>query len=390
LDRVSQLALVAAQEAWLDAGLTWGDATEPNWEHLKGDILPTATKTRCRNAEPGRSNDAEPSRDGSGAGRIAVVVGTALGGMGSLLQNAAKLADAERVAGDAPRLTPFTIPMLMANAPAAAIGIELGAHAGTHAPVSACASGAEAIALALDLLQAGRADIVLAGGAESAINPLAVAGFAAAQALSRRNAEPERASRPWDQARDGFVMAEGAAMLVLETRAHAAARRARVVGTLAGAGITSDAFDVVRPEPSARWQRAAMSDAIARAGLAPSDIASVNAHASSTPQGDAVEAGAIAATFGPHHPVVVGTKSGTGHLLGASGALEAVACLLSLRDRTVPPTLNLDDPDPGLPLDVATAERPLPPGDLAALTNSFGFGGHNVSLVLTNANTSDH
>jgi 3-oxoacyl-[acyl-carrier-protein] synthase II len=262
----------------------------------------------------------------------------------------------------------------------------LGARAGVHSPVSACASSNEAIAIALDQLRWGRADIAVIGGAEAVIHPLPLAAFGQMQALSRRNDEPERASRPWDLGRDGFVIGEGAALLVVETLDHAQARGARIYGALAGAGISADSHDIVQPDPTGLGQRRAMEKAIADAGLVPADIAHINAHATSTPQGDTTEAASIRAVLGDDPAAVVtGTKSMTGHLLGAAGALETIAAVLALHHRLAPPTINLDEPEPGLGIDIATTPRPLPAGDLAALNNSFGFGGHNVAIVATNA-----
>ena len=350
LDRSSQFALIAAEQAWVDAGFTW---------EAEDEIDPY---------------------------RLSVAVGTGIGGLHSLLNNW----DTQRDKGYR-RVSPFTIPMLMANAPAANVGLAVHAKAGVHAPVSACASSNEAISLGLDLLRLGRADVAVVGGAEATIHPLPVAAFAQMQALSRRNDEPERASRPWDLGRDGFVLAEGSAMLVIETLEHAQARGAHIYGTIAGSGITSDSHDIVQPEPTGEGQSGAMIKALRDAGLAPSDIVHVNAHGTSTPQGDTTEANSIERALGAATGacVVTSTKSMTGHLLGSAGALETVACVLALRDRLVPPTINLDDPEPGLPIDIATAPRPLPEGDLAAINNSFGFGGHNVAVAVTNANATN-
>ncbi|MDR1448936.1 MAG: beta-ketoacyl-[acyl-carrier-protein] synthase family protein [Propionibacteriaceae bacterium] len=346
LDRSTQFALVAALEAWADAGYGLGDA-----------------------------NQTDPDR-------LLVAIGSGIGGLNSLVSNWDVLRDR-----GPRRVSPFTIPMLMANAPAANVGLALAARAGVHSPVSACASSNEAIAIALDQLRWGRADIAVIGGAEAVIHPLPLVAFGQMQALSRRNDEPERASRPWDADRDGFVIGEGAAILVAETLEHARARQARIYGTLAGAGVSADSYDIVQPDPSGAGQRRAMEKAIADAGLAPGDIAHVNAHATSTPQGDTTEARSIRTVLGERsEAVVTGTKSMTGHLLGAAGALETVMTVLALRHRLVPPTINLDTPEPSLAIDIAAgAPRPLPAGDLAALNNSFGFGGHNVAIVVTTA-----
>jgi 3-oxoacyl-[acyl-carrier-protein] synthase II len=349
LDRSTQLALIAAEEAWTDAGFTWEGS---------GEVDPQ---------------------------RLLVSVASGIGGLHSLLDNW----DVQKEKGPR-RVSPFTIPMLMANAPAANVGLAVGAKAGVHTPVSACASSNEAISLALDRLQLGRCDIAVVGGTESTIHPLPIAAFAQMQALSKRNDEPERASRPWDRGRDGFVLAEGSAVLIIETLEHAKARGARIYGTLAGSGITSDSHDIVQPEPSGEGQAQAVVKALADAGLSPTDINHVNAHGTSTPQGDLAEAHSIRAALGPaaDSVVVTSTKSMTGHLLGGAGSLETLACVLALKDRKVPPTINLEDPEPDLPIDVAATVRDLPGGDLAAVNNSFGFGGHNVAVIVTNANVS--
>jgi 3-oxoacyl-[acyl-carrier-protein] synthase II len=227
------------------------------------------------------------------------------------------------------------------------------------------------------------------GGTESTIHPLPLAAFGQMQALSRRNDEPERASRPWDRGRDGFVMGEGSAVLVIETLEHALARGAKIYGTLAGSGISADSHDIVQPDPTGAGQSRAMQKALANAGLVPADIRHINAHGTSTPQGDMTEAGSIRTALGAaaDQAVVTSTKSMTGHLLGGAGALETIATVLALHDRMVPPTINLEDPEPGLEIDIAAnVARPLPDGDLAALNNSFGFGGANVAVVVTNAN----
>ncbi len=348
LDRSTQLALIAAQQAWTDAGFDW---------------------------------EGDPSVDPH---RLSVSVASGIGGLHSLLNNW----DAQRDKGYR-RVSPFTIPMLMANAPAANVGLAVHAKAGVHTPVSACASSNEAISLGLDLLRLGRTDIAVVGGTEATIHPLPLAAFGQMQALSRRNDEPERASRPWDADRDGFVMGEGSAIMVIETLEHARARGAKIYGTIAGAGITADSYDMVQPDPSGEGQSRAMLMALADSGLSASDIRHVNAHGTSTPAGDMTEAHSIRSALGDaaDNVVVTSTKSMTGHLLGGAGALETLATLMALRDRMVPPTINLDNPEDGLDIDVAAkASRPLPAGDLAALNNSFGFGGHNVAIAVTNQN----
>ncbi|CCH20504.1 beta-ketoacyl-ACP synthase II [Micromonospora lupini] len=335
LDRSEAIAIIAAQQAWADAGLAGSD--------LDGE-------------------------------RLAVSVGSGIGGATTLLAQ-----DDILEASGPRRVSPHTIPMLMPNGPAAWVGLELGAKAGVHSMASACATGAEAIALGLDIIRSGRADVVVAGGTEAVIHPLPIAGFSSMRAMSTRNDEPERASRPWDRGRDGFVLGEGAGILVLERAEHAAARGARVYARLAGAGITSDAYDIVQPHAEGEGAIRAIAKAIADADVAKQDIVHVNAHATSTPVGDMLEIGGLHKALGDH-PVLSATKSMTGHLLGAAGALESIATILAIRDGVVPPTINLDDPEPGLTLDVA-AHKARHMEIPAALNNAFGFGGHNVALV---------
>ncbi|MET9299394.1 beta-ketoacyl-ACP synthase II [Micromonospora aurantiaca] len=337
LDRSEAIAIIAAKQAWADAGL---DETAPDPE------------------------------------RLAVSVGSGIGGATTLLAQ-----DDILEASGPRRVSPHTIPMLMPNGPAAWVGLELGAKAGVHTVASACATGAEAIALGLDIIRAGRADVVVAGGTEAVIHPLPIAGFSSMRAMSTRNDEPERASRPWDSGRDGFVLGEGAGVVILERADHAAARGARVYARLAGAGITSDAYDIVQPHAEGEGAIRAIARAVADADVARTDIVHVNAHATSTPVGDMLEIGALRQAVGDH-PVLTATKSMTGHLLGAAGALESIATILAIRDGVIPPTINLDDPDEGLTLDVA-AHKARHMEIPAALNNAFGFGGHNVALVFT-------
>lgn len=345
LDRNAQLALIAAEEAWRHAGLGLGE-----------------------------QNPLDPER-------TAVAVGTGIGGLHTLLSQW----DVFRERGHR-RVSPFTIPMLMANAAAANVGLMVNAAARVHATVSACASGNEAIALAADLIRLGRADVAVAGGTEATVHALPLSAFAQMQALSRRNDDPAGASRPWDRGRDGFVLAEGAGILVLESLEHARARGASILGTVAGCGVSDDDHDIVQPDPGGAGQTRAMTLALRDGGLSTSDIRHVNAHGTSTPQGDITEAHSIRTALGDVDDVVVtSTKSMTGHMLGAAGAVETIATVMALAERVVPPTINLDDPEPGLGIDIAAREpRTLGSGDLAALNNSFGFGGHNVALALTN------
>jgi 3-oxoacyl-[acyl-carrier-protein] synthase II len=288
------------------------------------------------------------------------------------------------------RLSPFTVPMLMPNGAAGWIAIELGARAGVHTTVSACASGAEAIGYGMEMIRSGRADVVLAGGTEAAIIPLNIAAFAAMRALSTRNEEPERASRPFDKGRDGFVLGEGAGMVVLESAEHAAARGAAVLAVAAGVGYSSDAHHIAQPEPEGIGLKLVIGRVLADAGIDPSQVVHVNAHATSTPAGDVVEAQAIAAALGDAAPgvVVSATKSMTGHLLGGAGAVESVAAILALRDKQAPPTINLEDPDDDAGLTISGQPQQLKPrgdGPMAVLNNSFGFGGANVALAFTGA-----
>jgi 3-oxoacyl-[acyl-carrier-protein] synthase II len=310
--------------------------------------------------------------------RLAVSVGTGIGGAQTLLNQ-----DDILEASGPRKVSPHTVPMLMPNGPAAWVGLELGARAGVHCVASACATGAEAIAHGLDLIRLGRADVVVAGGTEAVIHQLPIAGFAAMRAMSVRNDEPERASRPWDKGRDGFVLGEGAGVIVLERAEHARARGARIYARLAGAGISSDGYDIVQPHPEGDGAVRAIALALRDAGIARTDIMHVNAHATSTPVGDLAEIKALHRALGDH-AVLTSTKSMTGHLLGAAGAVESIATILAVYHGVVPPTINLDEPDDELDLDVAAHKArhlEIP----AALNNSFGFGGHNAALVFARA-----
>ncbi|HTR70876.1 MAG TPA: beta-ketoacyl-[acyl-carrier-protein] synthase family protein [Mycobacteriales bacterium] len=341
LDRSQQLAIVAAREAWADAG-------EP-------DVDPV---------------------------RLGAAVSSGIGGLTTVIEQY----DVLRERG-ARRMSPFTVPMIMPNGPAAVVALELGARAGAHSPVSACASGSEAIAYGLDMIRLGRADVVVCGGSEAVVHQLTLAAFAAMRALSTRHDAPEAASRPFDKGRDGFVLAEGASILVLEAREHAEARGASIYAVLAGAGMASDAHHIAAPDPDGDGAGRAMTTALRDAGVGTADVAHINAHATSTPAGDVAEAIAIKRAFGADADAiaVTATKSCTGHLLGAAGALETAITAMSLREHVVPAIRNLDDPDDEVGLDlVAVTPRPLATGK-AALSNSFGFGGHDVALVLTEA-----
>ena len=340
LDRSQQVALVAAREAWADAG----------------------------------SPEVDPLRMGA-------VIGSGIGGFITLLN----AYDTLKERGPS-RISPHTVPMLMPSGPAAVVGLEFHAAAGVHAPVSACASGAEAIGVAARMIVDGRADVVLAGGTESPIHQLTMAGFAAMRALSTRNDDPQGASRPYDVDRDGFVMGEGAGVLVLESEEHAKARGARIYAYVVGAGMTADAHHIAQPDPEGKGAARAIRAALEQADASPQDVAHINAHATSTPQGDVAEAVAIRAAMGQSQPLVTGTKSMTGHMLGAAGAVEGIYTVLALHHRLVPATLNLHRQDPEVDLDVVHgAPRALPSGDLIALNNSFGFGGHDVAIAFRTA-----
>jgi 3-oxoacyl-[acyl-carrier-protein] synthase II len=333
LDPSAQYALIAAREAWADAG----------------------------------APEVDPER-------ILVDYATGIGGLWTLLD----AWDTLREKGPR-RVLPMTIPMLMPNAAAAAISMHLGARAGARTVVSACASGTEAIANAYEHLQLGLADVVIAGGTEAVVHPLPIAAFASMQALSKRNDDPAAASRPYDVDRDGFVLGEGAAAVVLETKEHALARGARIYAELAGGSVTSDSYHITAPDPAGSGASRAVLAALAQAGASPDDVSHINAHATSTPVGDIAEYEALKRVFGERVSSipVSATKASTGHLLGGTGALEAVFTILALHERTAPPTINLDNQDDAIPLDVVTSPRPLGDGPLLAISNSFGFGGHN-------------
>ena len=337
LDPSAQLALISAREAWADAGAP--------------DVAPE---------------------------RILVDYATGIGGLWTLLDGW----DTLREKGPR-RVLPMTIPMLMPNAAAAAVSMALGGRGGARTVVSACASGTESIANAYEHLQLGLADVVVAGGTEAVIHPLPTAAFAAMQALSKRNDDPARASRPYDVDRDGFVLGEGAATIVLETKEHAEARGAKIYAELAGSGVTSDSYHITAPDPEGLGASRAVMAALAQAGATPDDVTHINAHATSTPVGDIAEFHALKAVFGDrvHSIPVSATKAATGHLLGGTGALEAVFSILAVHERIAPPTINLDNQDEQIPLDVVTSPRDLGSGPQLAISNSFGFGGHNAVVA---------
>ena len=337
LDPSSQFALIAGREAWADAGMP----------------------------------EVEPER-------LAVDWATGIGGVWTLLD----AWDTLRERGPR-RVLPMTVPMLMPNGPGAAIGMDLHARAGIATVVSACASSTESMVNAYNRLQAGLADVVIAGGSEAAIHPLPIASFAAMQALSKRNDDPATASRPYDISRDGFVLGEGAAALVIETEEHALARGARIYAELLGGSITSDAYHITAPDPKGSAAARAMIQTIQNAGADLADVRHINAHATSTPVGDIAEYNALKRVFGNllDGIPVSATKASTGHLLGGAGAIEALFTVKALAERMLPPTINLTEQDPAIPLDVVTTPRQLADGDLLAISNSFGFGGHNAVVA---------
>jgi 3-oxoacyl-[acyl-carrier-protein] synthase II len=337
LDPSAQLALISAREAWADAGSPYVDP----------DL-------------------------------ILVDYSTGIGGLWTLLDGWDTLRDK-----GPRRVLPMTIPMLMPNAAAAAVSMGLSARGGARTVVSACASGTESIGNAYEHLQLGLADVVVAGGTESVIHPLPIAAFAAMQALSKRNDDPARASRPYDTDRDGFVLGEGAATLILETKEHALARGAKIYAELAGSGVTSDSYHITAPDPEGLGASRAVMAALQQAGATPDDVTHINAHATSTPVGDIAEYAALKSVFGDRVTSipVSATKAATGHLLGGTGALEAVFTLLAIHERTAPPTINLENQDEQIPLDVVTSPRDLGTGPQLAISNSFGFGGHNAVVA---------
>ena len=337
LDPSSQFALIAAREAWADAG--------------SPDVVPE---------------------------RLSVEFSTGIGGVWTLLDAFDTLKDR-----GPRRVLPMTVPMLMPNGPAAAVGMEFAARGGVRTSVSACASSTEAIANAITRLQSGEIDVVIAGGCEAAIHALPVSAFAAMHALSKRNDSPEQASRPYDVNRDGFVMGEGGAALVIETEEHAKARGAKIYAELAGGAVTSDAYHITAPDPEGSGAARAMLSTLAQAGATIEDVVHINAHATSTPVGDIAEYNALRRVFGDHLDkiAVTATKSSTGHLLGGAGAVEAIFTVLAIHHRVIPPTINLDNQDPEIKLDVVTSPRKLTEGPILAISNSFGFGGHNAVVA---------
>lgn len=335
LDRSQQFAMVAAGQAWADAG------------------------------QP----DVDPER-------LAVVIGTGIGGVTTLLDQ-----DDILEARGARRVSPRAVPMLMPNGAAAQVSIEYGAKAGAFTPVSACASGAEAITMAARLIACGEADVVIAGGTEAAVAPITMAAFSQATALARPEHRPDQISRPFSADRHGFLLGEGAGVVILESVEHATARRARTRATLAGWAVTSDAYHVTATEPTGAQQVRAIRTALTHAGLSPEEIGLVNAHATSTPVGDLSEANAVETILGDNVPVTA-PKGAIGHLLGGAGAVETIATMRSIETGIIPPTLNLEEQDPQIHINVVHGS-PLHQPVGAALNNSFGFGGQNVTLAMT-------
>jgi 3-oxoacyl-[acyl-carrier-protein] synthase II len=343
LDRSEAFAIIASREAWKDAG--------------------------------------SPEVDSE---RLGVVIASGIGGVTTLLEQYDVLKEK-----GARSVSPYTVPMLMPNGSAAHVGLEFKARAGVHTPVSACASGAEAIGYAFEMIRNNRADVIISGGVEAAIHALPMAGFAAMKALSTRSDAPERASRPYDLNRDGFVLGEGGGVLILEEYEHAKARGAKIYCEIAGQGLTSDGFHIAAPDPDGIGVQRAIKIALADAGISTKDVVHLNAHATSTPAGDVAEANALRLALGADadHVAVSATKSMTGHLLGGAGAIESVFLVKAIQDRLAPPTINIENLDPAVTVDVVRDKpRALPAGDIAALNDSFGFGGHNVVLVFKSVN----
>jgi 3-oxoacyl-[acyl-carrier-protein] synthase II len=340
MDRSTQLGVIAVKEAWADAG----------------------------------SPDIDKER-------LGVFFGTGIGGLSTVLEQY----DILNSRGP-DRVNPMTVPMIMPNSAAAMVGLEVGARAGVHSPVSACATSAEAIAGALEMIRNNRADIVVAGGTEACVNRLAIAAFASMRALSTRNDEPQLASRPYDVDRDGFVMGEGAGALILEEEQHAIKRGAKIYGVVSGAGMSSDGYHIAAPEPEGAGASRAMKFALKDSNAKASDVCHINAHATSTPVGDIAEYKAMRSALGDalDNVVITATKSMTGHLLGGAGAVESIFTLMGLKEGLIPPTLNLNNQDPEIQVNVAkNVPVKLASDANFALNNSFGFGGHNVCIAFS-------
>ena len=311
------------------------------------------------------------------ADRVGAVVGSGVGGLQTLHTEIDKL-----LTKGPDRVNPLLVPMMIPNMGAAHVSLELGTKGPLSATCTACAAGSDAIGYAARIIRHGDAEVMFAGGSEAPVSPVAVAGFAAARALSLRNDDPEHASRPFDAGRDGFVIGEGAGCLVLESLEHAQARGTRIYAELAGAGMSSDAFHMTLPDESGKSQAHALKMALTEADLQAEDVDYINAHGTATGAGDVAETRAIKVALGKHarRVAVSSNKSMIGHCLGASGAIEAVATVLTIVNSLLPPTINLTDPDPACDLDYVPLEARFQKVDVAA-SNSFGFGGHNVTLV---------
>ncbi len=334
LDPSSQFALVAAMEAWEDAG----------------------------------SPEVDPDR-------LGVDFATGIGGLWTLLD----AWDTLREKGPR-RVLPMTVPMLMPNSAAGNLSLHFNARAYARTVASACASSTESIVAAVEHLRDGLADVVIAGGCESVIHPITIASFSSMQALSRRNDDPATASRPTSIDRDGFVMGEGAAVLILEREESAKARGAKIYGYVIGGGVTADSYHITANDPEGTGAARAVRMALEMADVSPDDVTHINAHLTSTPVGDPNEYVALKTVFGDRvdEIPVSGTKASTGHLLGGTGALEAIFTILALRDRVAPPTINITEQDPDVPFRVSGSPQPLGDGPQLAISNSFGFGGHNA------------
>lgn len=339
MDRFTQFAVASSKMALEDSGLTIDDAIAP---------------------------------------RVGTLIGSGIGGIETLENEAKTLI--EKGMG---KISPFFVPMMIANMGTGKVAKMLNAQGPSETVVTACATSTNAIGDAFKLIQSGKADIMFAGGAEAAVTRLSMAGFSNMRAMSKRNDEPEKASRPFDVGRDGFILGEGAAILVLEELSIARKRGARIYAEIIGYGMSNDAYDMVHPAPEGRGAASAMISALKDAAIQPEDVDHINPHATSTPAGDLAETQAMKKVFGAHASKIAisATKSMTGHLLGAAGAIEAVATAIALQTGTIPPTINLDNPDPECDLDYVPF-RPRKANPKIALSNSFGFGGHNATLVI--------
>jgi 3-oxoacyl-[acyl-carrier-protein] synthase II len=322
--------------------------------------------------------DAKLEITADNAERVGVYIGSGIGGLGTWEeQHQVLLEKGPR------RVSPFFIPMMIANMASGAVSIEYGAKGPTSSAITACATGTNAIGDAFRLIQFGHADAMITGGAEATIRPMAFAGFCSAKAMSTRNDEPQKASRPFDRDRDGFVMGEGAGILVLEELEHAKKRGATILAEVIGYGMSADAFHITAPPEDGEGAARCMTNALKDAGVDPAEVGYINAHGTSTPLGDIAETRAIKTVFGDHayKLAVSSTKSMTGHLLGATGGIEAIATAFALRDQILPPTINLENPDPDCDLDYVPNQARKAKVDVA-LSNTFGFGGHNATIVL--------